>query len=84
MPRPPKVYSPEQVKQRLRMQGITITQWAEARGYPRQEVYRVLNGQNKGRFGRGHEIAVALGMKPPIDQSTGDTTGCNLQKVASR
>lgn len=84
MTRPPKVYSPEQVKQRLRMQGITITQWAEARGYPRQEVYRVLNGQHKGHFGRAHEIAVALGMKAPIDQSTDAAIDRNLQKVATR
>ncbi|WP_241374860.1 DNA-binding protein [Escherichia coli] len=29
----------------------------------RQEVYRVLNGQTKARYGKSHEIAVKLGLK---------------------
>lgn len=53
----------EQIKSRLRRQGITLTQWAKDHGYPRADVYRVLNGQYKAHYGRAHEIAVALGMK---------------------
>ena len=56
--------TPEQVKTNLRQQGITITQWAEANGFPRAAVYRVLNGVEKAAYGRAHEIAVALGLKP--------------------
>lgn len=63
MSRTAKVLTPEQVKQRLRMQGKTTTQWAAERGYTRNEVYRVLNGQHKAHYGKAHEIAVALGLK---------------------
>lgn len=60
----PKSLSPEQVKARFRANGTTVTQWAEYHGYPRNAVYRVLNGFDKAHYGRAHEIAVALGLKP--------------------
>lgn len=82
MSRPAKVISSEQVKQRLRSQGVTITAWAEAHGYTRNEVYRVLNGQHKGHFGKAHDIAVALGMKAANDQPTTGSVSCNLQSAA--
>ncbi|EOX6774863.1 DNA-binding protein [Salmonella enterica subsp. enterica serovar Manhattan] len=53
----------EQVKNLLRQQGKTITEWANENGYTRNDVYRVLNGQVKARYGKGHEIAVKLGLK---------------------
>ncbi|WP_282265985.1 DNA-binding protein [Stenotrophomonas sp. PS02298] len=81
MSRPAKVISSEQVKQRLRSQGVTITAWAEAHGYTRNEVYRVLNGQHKGHFGKAHDIAVALGMKAANDQPTTRSASCNLQSA---
>ncbi|MCP5016070.1 MAG: DNA-binding protein [Ketobacter sp.] len=55
--------SPEKFKKSLQQQGVTITQWAEKHGFPREAVYRVLNGVEKGTFGRAHEIAVAAGIK---------------------
>ncbi len=58
----------DQVKSRLRRQGVTITKWAADHGYPRVAVYRVLNGIDKAHFGRAHEIAVKLGMKPAPEQ----------------
>lgn len=54
----------EQVKARLSEQGITIKQWADENGYDRETVYKVFQGVRKARYGRGHEIAVALGLKP--------------------
>lgn len=54
----------EQVKSLLRQQGKTITEWANEHGYTRNDVYRVLNGQVKANYGKGHEIAVKLGLKP--------------------
>lgn len=54
----------EQVKARFRRQGVTFTEWAESHGYTRNEVYRVLNGQAKAHYGKAHEIAVKLGIKP--------------------
>jgi gp16 family phage-associated protein len=54
----------EQVKQQFRANGTTFTEWALEHGFDRNDVYRVLNGQLKGNYGKGHEIAVLLGMKP--------------------
>ena len=55
--------TPQQVKQRLRNEGKTIKQFAIEQGFPVVQVYRVMNGTIKGTYGRGHEIAVALGLK---------------------
>lgn len=56
--------SAEQIKQQFRKRGITFTDWAANHGFDRNDVYRVLNGQLKGNYGKGHDIAVKLGMKP--------------------
>ena len=79
MSRPKQALSPEQVKQRLRMQGVTVTQWAAAHGYTRNEVYRVLNGQAKAHYGKAHDIAVALGMKLADVQPTTRSDAGNPQ-----
>lgn len=55
--------TPDQFKASLRKQGKTIRQWAEENGFPQAYVYRVLNGVDKGHFGRAHEIAVKAGIK---------------------
>ncbi len=60
--------SAEQVKRSFQQRGITFTDWAAANGYTRNEVYRVLNGQSKAHYGKAHEIAVKLGMKPAPEQ----------------
>lgn len=54
----------QQVKQNLHQRGLTITQWAAQHGYSREAVYRVLNGQSKAHYGKAHDIAVKLGLKP--------------------
>lgn len=59
-----KALTAEQVKERFRQHGKTFTSWAEENGYSRNEVYRVLNGQAKANYGKAHEIAVKLGLKP--------------------
>ncbi|AVN18402.1 MULTISPECIES: DNA-binding protein [Acinetobacter] len=58
----------EEVKQEFIQQGIPVSSWAESKGFTPQEVYKVLNGQSKGNFGRAHKIAVALGLKPEPKQ----------------
>ena len=63
-----KALTPDQVKERFRSLGKTITEWAKDNGYTRGEVYRVLNGQAKANYGKAHEIAVQLGMKPKPQQ----------------
>ncbi len=49
-----------QVKAMFRAKGETIADWAKANGHTPHAVYLVLNGQNKSRWGKGHEIAVKL------------------------
>lgn len=56
----------EQAKRKLHQQGLTQKEWAKARGYTPEYVTRVLNGTCKARRGKGHEIAVALGIKDPV------------------
>ncbi|MDA0698054.1 MAG: DNA-binding protein [Proteobacteria bacterium] len=56
--------TPDQVKKEFVDNGIPVSTWAETNGFTPQEVYKVLNGQSKGNFGRAHKIAVALGLKP--------------------
>ncbi|MCH7305451.1 DNA-binding protein [Acinetobacter gyllenbergii] len=56
--------TPEQVKKEFVDNGIPVSTWAETHGFTSQEVYKVLNGQSKGNYGRAHKIAVALGLKP--------------------
>ncbi|MDR3322909.1 MAG: DNA-binding protein [Zoogloeaceae bacterium] len=65
--------TPEQVKARFKRDGRTITAWAKEHGYNRTAVYMALNGQSKGHWGKGHEIAVALGLK---DADLGASVAC--------
>ena len=53
----------EHIKEQFRTRGETFTDWAKKNGFELYLVYRVLNGQCKARFGKGHEIAVKLGLK---------------------
>lgn len=56
----------EQVKRRLYEQGMTQKEWALKHGYHPSDVTRVLNGIWKGTRGKGHEIAVKLGLKDSV------------------
>ena len=60
-----KTQTPEEVKQRLRNEGKTLKQFAADHGFSYVEVCRVMNGTIKGFRGRGHLIAVTLGLKVP-------------------
>jgi len=51
-------------------EGISVTDWAREHGFPRQAVYAVLSGKSRCTRGRGHRIAVALGMKRSADGIT--------------
>lgn len=53
----------DQVKKEFEATGKTISSWAEEHGFAPQEVYKVLNGQAKCKRGKGHDIAVRLGLK---------------------
>lgn len=58
-----QVKTPEQVRQEFLASGTPVSAWAAANNFTPQEVYKVLNGQSKGNFGKSHRIAVALGLK---------------------
>jgi gp16 family phage-associated protein len=53
----------EKLKQLFEGHGLSITEWAEAHGFRREQVYAVLNGRATGRRGASHRIAIALGLK---------------------
>jgi gp16 family phage-associated protein len=53
----------EKIKGRFGREGISIREWARARGYSWRTVYAVLNGELKGNRGLSHQIAVELGLK---------------------
>lgn len=54
----------QKVKDQFAAQGVPVSEWAEKNGFPRDAVYRVLNGFTPCKRGQSHAIAVALGLKP--------------------
>lgn len=59
-----KLRTPEEVRAELAYQGVSITQWALARGLSPQLTTEVLRDwPRRGQHGKSHEIAVALGLK---------------------
>lgn len=59
--------TPEQVKAKFRAQGKTFSEWARTNGFRPNQVTRVLNGFDKGHYGKAHDIAVKLGLKSGAD-----------------
>jgi len=55
--------TPEMFKAQLRSQGKTIAAWSMENGFNPMDVYRIMNGVQKGKYGKGHEIAVRAGLK---------------------
>lgn len=53
----------EQVKAKFAAEGVSVKEWAEARGYNFRTVYSILNGKRACQRGLGHTIAVELGLK---------------------
>lgn len=56
--------TPIQIKADFEARGIPVGHWADEHGFPRDVVYRVLNGYTPCKRGLPHRIAVALGIKP--------------------
>lgn len=52
-----------EVKTRLHERKETLKSWALKNGYSYSTVSDVVRGKNRGTFGAGHRIAIALGMK---------------------
>ncbi len=55
--------SPAAAKRALQMQGITLSEFARMHGFKYRTVSEVIRGVNKGLYGEGHRVAVALGLK---------------------
>ena len=52
-----------EVKQDFEREGKTFASFARAHGFNIQQVYSVLSGKSKAKFGAGHRIATLLGLK---------------------
>lgn len=52
-----------ETQERFVQEGISVSEWAKAHGFPVGSVYAVLNGRSRARRGQSHQIAVALGLK---------------------
>lgn len=50
-------------KARLVAQGKTYAEWADEHGFSRRLVYEILAGRRACRWGKSHQVAVALGLK---------------------
>ncbi|PZR76207.1 MAG: DNA-binding protein [Stutzerimonas stutzeri] len=50
-------------KEALQAKGITLREFAQRGGYTYRTVSEVVRGVNKGLYGEGHRVAVALGLK---------------------
>lgn len=61
--------TPNQFRKSLIDQGLTLKEWAEARNYNPEYCSRVLTGMVKGNRGKGHDIAVAMGIKADLSAS---------------
>ena len=55
--------SPAAAKRTLQMQGVTLSEFARMHGFKYRTVSEVIRGVNKGLYGEGHRVAVALGLK---------------------
>lgn len=58
-----KVKTPAQVRSEFDRKGTTVSEWAREHGFGPSLVFEVLEGRVKARRGKGHNIAVLLGMK---------------------
>ena len=56
--------SGDEARADLELQGVSIAEWARSHGFTYSAVRQVLAGRCAARYGVGHKIAVALGMKP--------------------
>ena len=52
-----------EVREGFKRAGITIRQWASDNKFNERIVYAVISGENKGNYGKAHEVAVSLGLK---------------------
>lgn len=66
------------LREELNLQGIPMTEWARQKGVDGQALQDFLRGKSKGRFGKAHKIACALGMKEIKQSCTGESAGLDV------
>jgi len=52
----------------LKARGETLSDFCRKRGLDIDAAYMVAKGRTKGRFGKAHQIYVAMGLKPGASQ----------------
>lgn len=57
-----------QIKHRLRQQGMTLKSWAAANNFKYRDVSDVVRGVRLGNYGTGRDIYFALGLNPDVEQ----------------
>lgn len=60
---PQSIHSVKCVRAVFEDGGISVAEWARAKGFSTSLVYQVLEGRRKCLRGQSHQIAVALGIK---------------------
>lgn len=60
---PQSIHSVKCVRAVFEDSGISVAEWARAKGFSTSLVYQVLEGRRKCIRGQSHQIAVALGIK---------------------
>lgn len=55
----------QEVRRAFEEHGLTVAEWAQAKGFKQDMVYAVLLGRARGLRGEAHKIALALGLKGP-------------------
>lgn len=63
-----RIKTRSEVRDDFERTGTTIRAWAKKHGFNERIVYAVLNGGNKGNYGKAHEVAVLLGLKEGVVQ----------------
>lgn len=62
--------TPEEALSWFRQTGTPVAHWAVEHGFEPAVVYALLNRRTRGHRGKAHQAALALGLKPPIDDKT--------------
>lgn len=58
-----KIKTAAQVRAEFEASGTAVSDWAAKHGFKPSLVFEVLEGRVKGKRGKGHRIAVLLGLK---------------------
>mgnify|MGYP001578601135 CR=1 FL=1 len=70
-PKKGSVKSAEEVRENFDRIGKPITEWARQHNFKVSLVYMVLSGGCKAKRGKGHQIAVLLGLKQGVAMTPG-------------